>query len=84
MTDRDPVAVNPSPACSPVLRSRRPHGRLPLRPCGTGGICGPTQLAATRGRKSASCFSAGLFGVDTATPPVTAHPALTGAIQHRF
>ena len=26
--------------------------------------------AGSPGRKSASCFSAGLFGVDTATPPV--------------
>ena len=82
MTDRDPVAVNPRPAGSPVLRSRRPDGRLPLRPCGTGGIYRPYDSSPRRrcapgspGRKSASCISAGLFGVDIATPPVPPHPS---------
>ena len=52
MTGRGPVGVNPHPAGSPVLRLRRPGGRLPLRPCGTGGIFGPTHVspAALRAR----------------------------------
>ena len=70
MTDRDLVAVNPRPAGSPVLRSRRPGGRLPLRPCATGGICGPTQLAAARGPQIRLLLSAGLFGADNDTPSV--------------
>ena len=82
-----PVAVNPRPAGSPVfapadltagsryaVRHRRHLPALPSSPQALhAGLAGP---------KIRLLLSAGLFGVDTATPPVPPHPAPTGATKH--
>ena len=91
MTVRDPVAVNPRPAGSPVLRSRLADARLPLRPCGTGGIYRPYGSsppgAARRARRAENPPPASPPGSSglTSPPRRSPHtPALNGANQHRF
>ena len=66
MTDGGPSASTPRRRARPFSATARWRS-LALRPCGSGGICGPTQLAAARGRKSASASPPASLGVDTAT-----------------
>ena len=67
---RGPVGLNPRPAGSPVLRVASPGARLCCARAAAAAFAALPSSQPLAGRKSASSFSAGLKGVDTATPSV--------------